>query len=227
YEEAFANLARCFHRSDAAHHHREQFGAVGFLADAAALTGRQAEAREIVARLGELVAASAAPGLVAGIDYARPLLSTDERAEEEFVRALGAGAPRSPFDRARQNLFYGMWLRRQRRVIESRGPLRLARDAFDVIDAPTWSARASQELRAAGVTHGARPDKAWDDLSSQELQIAQMAAAGMSNREIGQRLYLSHRTIASHLNRIFPKLGITSRSQLNSVLPGRSRASVG
>ncbi len=128
----------------------------------------------------------------------------------------------APFDRARQQLFYGMWLRRQRRVTEARDPLRAAREAFDAIDAPTWSARASQELRAAGATPGRQSERAWSDLSSQELQIAQLAAAGLSNRDIAQRLYLSHRTVASHLNRIFPKLGISSRSQLNGVLPGRS-----
>ena len=86
---------------------------------------------------------------------------------------------------------------------------------------PSWGERARQELRAAGETSSARTRQAWDELSPQELQIAQLAAAGLSNREIGQRLYLSHRTIASHLYRAFPKLGITSRAQLNGVLPAQ------
>jgi DNA-binding NarL/FixJ family response regulator len=114
-----------------------------------------------------------------------------------------------------------MWLRRQRRITESRQPLRLACAGFDALDAPAWGERARQELRASGEASGARQRQAWDDLSPQELQIAQLAAAGLSNREIGQRLYLSHRTVASHLYRAFPKLDITSRSQLNSVLPAQ------
>lgn len=226
YNDAFANLGRCLNPSDPAYHHREQFGAVGFYADAAALTGRQDEARGVIARLSEFTVSSSA-GLASSLAYALPILATDDDAEQAFVQTLAADGPVAPFDRARQQLFYGMWLRRQRRVIEARELLRVARAAFDAIDAPSWSARASQELRAAGAGHGRQAEKAWSDLSAQELQIAQLAAAGLSNRDIAQRLYLSHRTVASHLNRIFPKLGISSRSQLNGVLPGRSGASLG
>src|SRR6266496_2310040 len=83
---------------------------------------------------------------------------------------------------------------------------------------PIW---ARQELRAAGETSGRRRTaEAWDQLTPQELQIAQMAADGLSNRELGQQLYLSHRTVGSYLYRVFPKLGITSRSQLRAVLDG-------
>jgi DNA-binding NarL/FixJ family response regulator len=120
-----------------------------------------------------------------------------------------------------------MWLRRHRRMADSREPLRLARDRFDAMGAPTWGDRARQELRAAGETSRKRQPEAWDELSPQELQIATMAAAGMSNREIGQQLYISHRTVASHLYRIFPKLGIASRGQLAAVLPDQQQAPVG
>jgi DNA-binding NarL/FixJ family response regulator len=81
-----------------------------------------------------------------------------------------------------------------------------------------WSERARQQLRATGETSRPRVPEARDQLSPQELQIVQMAAEGLSNREIGQRLYLSHRTISSHLYRVFPKLGITSRTELRDVL---------
>jgi DNA-binding NarL/FixJ family response regulator len=57
-----------------------------------------------------------------------------------------------------------------------------------------------------------------DRLSPQELQIAQLAADGLSNRDIGQQLYLSHRTVGWHLYRIFPKLGISARSELHAAL---------
>jgi DNA-binding NarL/FixJ family response regulator len=78
--------------------------------------------------------------------------------------------------------------------------------------------RARQELRASGESRPSRSSEARDVLTAQELQIAQMAADGLTNREIGEKLYLSHRTVSSHLYRIFPKLGITSRSALSSAL---------
>jgi DNA-binding NarL/FixJ family response regulator len=80
--------------------------------------------------------------------------------------------------------------------------------------------RARQELRASGETSHERLAVAWDRLSPQELQIARMASAGLTNREIGQQLYLSHRTVGSHLYKIFPKLGVSSRSQLAEALQG-------
>jgi DNA-binding NarL/FixJ family response regulator len=119
-------------------------------------------------------------------------------------------------------LWYGRWLRRQRRVAESRAPLRAARDLFDALNLPELAESARQELRASGETSRRRIPEARDQLTPQELQIARMAAQGLSNREIGQRLYLSHRTVGSHLYRTFPKLGVTSRAQLSSVLDGES-----
>jgi len=80
------------------------------------------------------------------------------------------------------------------------------------------SERARQQLRATGETSRPRTAEARDQLTPQELQIVQMAAAGLTDREIGQKLYLSHRTISSHLYRVFPKLGITSRTELRIVL---------
>jgi DNA-binding NarL/FixJ family response regulator len=96
--------------------------------------------------------------------------------------------------------------------------LRAAREAFDAPGAARWSERARQELRASGETSRRRTLEAWDELTPQELQIAQMAAEGLTNREIGERLYLSHRTIGSHLYRIFPKLGVSSRSELRDAV---------
>lgn len=112
----------------------------------------------------------------------------------------------------------GAWLRRHRRVAESRSPLRAARDAFDSLGTIPWSERARQELRASGETSRSRTPEARDQLTSQELQIAQLAAAGLSNPEIGQRLYISHRTVSTHLYRLYPKLGIASRSELRDAL---------
>ncbi len=161
------------------------------------------------------------PWFQAGMRYARSLLADDEDAEALFQEALSADLTRLPFARARLLLAYGAWLRRQRRVAESRAPLRAARETFDALGVLPWGERARQELRAAGETSGRRRTaEAWDQLTPQELQIAQMAADGLSNREIGQQLYLSHRTVGSYLYRVFPKLGITSRSERRAVLDG-------
>jgi DNA-binding NarL/FixJ family response regulator len=123
-----------------------------------------------------------------------------------------------PLLRARVQLAYGQWLRRHRRLADSRAPLRAARESFDALGAAPWSERARRELRASGETSRGRTPDARDQLTPQELQIAQMAAAGMSNRDVGQRLYLSHRTVSNHLYRIFPKLGIASRAELRAAL---------
>ena len=161
---------------------------------------------------------SGAPILLTGLACARPLLAGEEEAEALFERALNGDFAGYPFLRARTLFSYGRWLRRHRRDADSRGPLRAAVESFDVLGAASWSGRARQELRATGERLGPRTPEARDRLTAQELQIAELAGAGLSNREIGERLFLSHRTIGSHLYRIFPKLGITSRSQLRDAL---------
>ena len=100
----------------------------------------------------------------------------------------------------------------------ARAPLRAAIETFDALSVVPGSERARQQLRATGETSRPRTAEARDQLTPQELQIVQMAAAGLTDREIGQKLYLSHRTISSHLYRVFPKLGITSRTELRIVL---------
>jgi DNA-binding NarL/FixJ family response regulator len=117
-------------------------------------------------------------------------------------------------------LAYGRWLRRQRRVAESRAPLRAARGSADALGFDGLAAMARQELRASGETSRQRTPDARDQLTPQEQQIAQLVAEGLSNREVGERLYLSHRTVGSHLYRMFPKLGITSRAQVAQALTG-------
>ena len=92
--------------------------------------------------------------------------------------------------------------------------------AFDSLGAAAWVARASQELAASGQRAEPGAPDAWAKLSPQELQIAQLAARGLSNREIGAQLYLSHRTVGSSLYRVFPKLGVHSRAQLRTILAG-------
>jgi DNA-binding NarL/FixJ family response regulator len=96
--------------------------------------------------------------------------------------------------------------------------LRAARDAFDALGCQAWGDQARRELRASGESSRRRVPEARDQLTAQELQIAQLAAKGLSNREIGQKLFVSPRTVSTHLYRIYPKLGISTRGELASAL---------
>ncbi|QTE27970.1 helix-turn-helix transcriptional regulator [Pengzhenrongella sicca] len=197
---------------------------IAVFVDAAVQCGELASARAVVHSLGHLAARCGSPTMSAHLAYARPLLADDDEAEDLFVAALGSGLAAWPFLDARLLLAYGSWLRRQRRVGESRIPLRAAREAFDALAADPWGERARQELRATGESAGPRAGAAHERLTAQEREIAGLAARGMTNREIGQHLYLSPRTVGSHLYHVFPKLGITSRAELAGLagLPGLS-----
>ena len=215
--EAFEHIRRVFDPADPAAHHIVRTWALGDLAEAASLSGQIEPAREIVAALEPTAARTPSPWFGAGMRYGRAILAPVGEAEELFHQAL-AGDRQWPIHRARVLLSYGVWLRRQRRVVESRSPLRAARDAFDAIGVAPWAERARQELRASGEGSRNRRPAAFEQLTPQELQVARLAADGLSNREIGAQLYLSHRTIAFHLHQIYGKLEITSRAQLHRVL---------
>jgi ATP/maltotriose-dependent transcriptional regulator MalT len=218
YEAAFRHLLRLFDPTDGAYHYAERHGALGYLVEAAVHSGHQDEARALVAELEPLAERTSASLLHAGLLYARPVLAADADAEKLYLAALTSELGRRPFLRGRVQLAYGAWLRRARRITESRAPLRSARDAFDALGAVPWGERARRELRASGEGSAQRRPAPREALTSQELQIARLAAEGRSNRAIGLELYLSPRTVASHLYRIFPKLGITSRAQLSAAL---------
>ena len=208
-----------FDEADPAFHRFMRWPAVLDLVEAAARSGHLEQAAGVMAELEAIAARSGPPLLLILLACARPLLAAEQDAHALFEAALGQDRSAYLYPRARTLFSFGSWLRRQRRGIESRAPLREAIELFDVLGATRWSDRARQELRATGETLGPRRPDARDQLTAQELQIAQLAAQGLSNREIGERLFLSHRTIGSHLYRIFPKLGITSRTQLRDALP--------
>jgi DNA-binding CsgD family transcriptional regulator len=188
------------------------------LVEAAARTGRTAEAaahaaavsrsrvQDISGRLALL--ANAAEGLVADRDSAGAC----------FERALQVpDADRWPFDLARVRLLYGEHLRRVRVYGQARIHLGAALDAFQRLGAEPWVRRAAGELRVAGVQPGRRARYS-EKLTTQEREIARLAATGMTNRQIAERLFLSDRTVGAHLYRVFPKLGITSRAALRDAL---------
>jgi DNA-binding CsgD family transcriptional regulator len=215
HADAYDELHRIYQPGDPACNHRNQLLAIGELAEAAILSGHREHARQLLEHLRPL--AGRAPWPRAATRYAAALLADNDRAEAAFQDVLDRDLPAWPFTRARLHLVYGEWLRRQRRPADSRKHLRAARDAFDALGTAPWSERAGRELRASGETSRRSPG-AIDQLTPQERHIIELASDGLSNREIGQRLCLSHRTVESHLYRVFPKLGVTSRSQLAVIL---------
>jgi DNA-binding CsgD family transcriptional regulator/tetratricopeptide (TPR) repeat protein len=214
HAEAFDALRRIFNPADPAHHLREQFCGVMFVAEAGAHSDRREEARDIISDMEALAEITPSPLLTVHLLYARAVLADDGEAERLYHAGLAADLTRWPWVKGRIQFAYGAWLRRQRRVAESREPLRQALNVFTQIGARTWAEQAKTELRAAGDRHTMSALATPELLTPQELQIARMAAHGLSNREIAQQLFLSPRTVASHLYRIFPKLNVTSRNQL-------------
>jgi DNA-binding CsgD family transcriptional regulator len=216
FDEAYGQLRRLHDPADPAFQIALRLTSLGDLIDAATHSGRTDQVRPIVAELAATAAKTPAPVLHADLRLARAVLAADGEAEALFEAALRADLTAWPLIRSRTHLAYGEWLRRHRRALDSRDHLRAARDMFDALGAIPWSERARRELRAAGEASQRRDPDARDQLTPHELQIAQLAADGLTNREIGQRLYLSHRTVSSHLHRIFPKLGVASRSELRT-----------
>jgi DNA-binding CsgD family transcriptional regulator len=216
YGDALAAFRRAFDPAEPSHHPVQSGWMLGDLAEAAAHTGRLDEVRAFFDRDPD---APTSPWQAMAETYAAPFLATtDQDAEAAFLAALSGVVGVWPTYRTRLVLEYGSWLRRRRRIADARAQLTIARELADAYSMRPWSDRARAELRATGAESAPRRARAWETLSAQELQVAELAAQGLSNREIGGRLFLSHRTVGSHLYRVFPKLGITHRSQLAAAL---------
>lgn len=218
HADAFADLHRIFDPAEPSYQLALRCYVIAELAEAALRCGQENAVRKLVRGLEEDAQLTVSPALHIGLRYVRAVLADDDGAEELFLTALAADLTGWPLERGRLQLAFGEWLRRHRRAAESRVHLRAARETFDALGLIPWSERARAELRAAGETSPRRTPDAREQLTPHELSIAQLAADGLTNREIGQRLYLSHRTVSTHLHRIFPKLGITSRADLPAVL---------
>jgi DNA-binding CsgD family transcriptional regulator len=190
------------------------------LVDAALRTGRAAEAAAHVQAIRQTQVAKVSSRLALLAGAAQALVAPDSQAPALFEAALAIdGAELWSFDLARVHLLGGERLRRLREASRSRFHLTTALDIFRRLGAAPWADRAAMELRATGQTRPRREQRyEHEALTSQELQIGQLAATGLSNKEIGARLYLSHRTVGAHLYRIFPKLGIASRAALRDAL---------
>jgi DNA-binding CsgD family transcriptional regulator len=191
------------------------------LVEAAARSGQRDVANAALESLSERTRA-AGTELALGIEArSEALLSDGAVAERLYREAIDRlGRTRLAFELARAHLLYGEWLRRDRRRIDARDQLRLARDTFTSMGAEAFAARAGRELLATGETARKRTSETRDELTAQETQIAQLARSGLSNPEIGARLFISPRTVEYHLHKVFTKLDITSREHLDRVLPG-------
>jgi DNA-binding CsgD family transcriptional regulator len=194
------------------------------LVEAAVHTERRAEAAAHVRAMREADIAALSPrlALLSGASAASAADAVgDEGASRYFEEALSVpDGDRWPFDFARVQLAYGEHLRRAKRVEQARAQLASARRSFAWLRAAPWERRANAELRATGLSRAGAPHCGVPELTPQEREIASLAASGLTNKQIGERLFLSHRTVSAHLYRIFPKLGITSRAALRDALAG-------
>jgi len=182
-------------------------------------TGRQAEAAAYVAAMQEahIAQISSRLALLAGASAA--MVAPDDRARELFQESLALpGVERWQFDLARVRLAHGERLRRNRRMVEARAQLNAALAIFERLGARPWVYRTTAELRASGQTKPRAGENVLDRLTPQEFEIVTLAASGLTNRQIAERLFLSHRTVGAHLHRAFPKLGVATRAALRDAL---------
>jgi ATP/maltotriose-dependent transcriptional regulator MalT len=197
------------------------------LAEAAARTGDISLVRAALEWLSERARVTPTEWALGVEARVRALLSDGEVAEScyrESIQRLGRTPIRAEL--ARSHLLYGEWLRRQGRRLDAREQLRTAHRMLDAMGMAAFAERARRELAATGETArkrtapADRTPRASEPLTFQEAQVARLARDGLSNPEIGTRLFISTRTVKYHLSKVFTKLGINSRSQLHQVVPG-------
>jgi DNA-binding CsgD family transcriptional regulator len=204
--------------------HPTDLGAAPFcwveLVEAAVRADRADIAAGALASLCEVTNASATDWALGIQTRSSALLSTGAEAERRYrdaIERLGRTRVRSELGRA--HLLYGEWLRRERRRTDARKQLRIAHEMLDAMGMQAFAERASRELQATGETARKRTAVVnGKQLTAQETQIARLARDGLSNPEIGARLFISARTVQYHLRKVFAKLDIASRSQLDRVL---------
>ena len=189
------------------------------LVEAALKTDRRAQARAHASAMRETDLPALSTRLALLTAGAGAMVADDD----EFVAAFDAALalpdnPRWPFDLARVRLAYGERLRRARATAEARVQLSAAAEIFGRLGAQPWLERAGNELRATGISKPRRSATTSPVLTPQQREIAELAGSGLTNKQIGERLFLSHRTVGAHLYQIYPKLGITSRAALRDAL---------
>jgi ATP/maltotriose-dependent transcriptional regulator MalT len=197
------------------------------LVEAASRIGAVDTAREAVERLAATTR-PAGTNFGLGVEArSRALVSEGAVAEDLYRQAIDRlSRTRLRADLARSHLLYGEWLRRQGRRVDAREQLRTAHRMFSDMGIEGFADRARRELRATGASVRRGRPETRDDLTAQERQIASLARDGLSNPEIGARLFLSPRTVEWHLRHVFTKLGVRSRWQLAHALPAADTETV-
>src|SRR5215216_2960438 len=194
------------------------------LIEAAIRSGNAALAPTALERLVASADASATDWGLGIVARSRALLSERQAAEGSYAEAIDRlSRTRLRAELARAHLLYGEWLRRQGRRTDARTQLRTAHEMLDTIGMEAFAERARRELVAAGARARKRAVETRDELTPQEQQIARLARDGLSNPEIGARLFLSPRTVEWHLKKVFTKLEISSRMGLHDALPNAER----
>ena len=219
YLQAFTQLRGLFSEDGTPLHNYASYLGVADLAAAAVRADRRMEGRDVIEHALSRLDGRASARLEQLIARARGILADPDGAEAHFGKALADPAgDQWPFERAQLRLDYGEWLRRRRRINDAKPVLTQALETFRRLGARSWAQRAQAELRACGVAGApAEPDALWE-LTPQQRQIVRLASDGLTDREIGDRLFLSPRTVSSHLYRSYPKLGVASRHQLRDVI---------
>ncbi len=194
------------------------------LVEAAVRSGHLDQARDHVAAAQQAGLHRIGPRIALIVAGAAALAADDDEAGALYEAALSTpDAARFPWEHARVQFAYGQWLRRTHDTTLARVYLRAALETFDRIGAEGYARRVREELRAAGVAPAVQADTPASPLTAQERQIADLAATGLTNKQIAERLFLSHRTVASHLHRLYPKLGVASRTALRVALDALAR----
>ncbi|HEX4221734.1 MAG TPA: AAA family ATPase [Pseudonocardiaceae bacterium] len=190
------------------------------LVEAAVRTGRMDEAAAHVRAMREADIAALSPRYAMLTAASAALCAEDDAEALAFFDEARAvpGVARWPFDLARVRLAYGQRLRRARASAESRVPLAAALSTFELLNARPWADRTRDELRAAGIAVPGPATSTAELLTPQELAIARLAASGLTNKQVAEQVFLSHRTVGAHLGQIFRKLGIASRAALRDAL---------
>jgi DNA-binding CsgD family transcriptional regulator len=190
------------------------------IVEAAVRSGHPERAAGPLQRLQEISRAAGTDWALGVEARSRALLSEGEAAERLYLEAIERlGRTRVRVALARAHLLYGEWLRRLHRRLDAREQLRIAHQLYSSMGMEGFAERARRELLATGETVHKRSVQTRGELTAQELQIARLAKNGLSNPEIGARLFISARTVQYHLGKVFTKLAISSRSQLDRVLP--------
>jgi DNA-binding CsgD family transcriptional regulator len=190
------------------------------LVEAAVRAGTPEQASDARSRLAEMARVSGTDWALGIVARSEALLADDQTAEELYLEAVDRlGRTRIAVDLARAHLLFGEWLRRQRRRVDARRRLRAALDLFSDFGMEAFAERARVELEATGEHARKRTVETRGDLTPQEALIARLAGEGLSNAEIGARLFISRHTVEYHLRKVFTKLGVNSRTKLAHALP--------